>query len=151
MDQADIERIIIGAVDTLFAEDLEIIRRDVSERTICAQLRAILQRYFDRHAVHAEYNRHGIEPKEIELPDADGVPTIHRVSPDIIVHQAGHDRQNILVVEVKKTTNPNTDKADLIKLAEIKRRMGYRFAVFLRLPAGAAADARNVHIQWVEP
>ena len=82
----DIERILVDAIGTLYAEDLEILRRDVAERTICGQLAAIFQRHFDDHDVHVEYNRHGIEPKGIELRDAQGNQTLKRVSPDIVIH-----------------------------------------------------------------
>jgi hypothetical protein len=112
-------------------------------------LTGILQRFFDLHAVHAEYNRHGIRPKAIELPDAQGVLTMNLVSPDIIIHQPGHDEENILAIEVKKTTNAAPDHPDVAKLAQIKQQIGYRFAVFLRLPTGPAADPRDIRVLWV--
>ena len=149
LNQADIERILTEALQTLYAENLEILRLDVAERTICAQLTGILQGSFDLHSVHAEYNRHGVEPKAIALPNADGVLTIGRVNPDIIIHQPGHDEANILVIEVKKTTNPAPDDTDIAKLTQIKQQIGYRFAVFLRLPAGPTANPREIRIEWV--
>ena len=75
---------------------------------------------------HTEYNRHGVEPKDIELPNTQGVLTRNRVNPDIIVHQPGHDDEDILVIEVKKSTNAIPDDADLLKLEQIKRQIGYR-------------------------
>jgi hypothetical protein len=102
MDKAEIEEILLQALHALYAADLQILRLDVAERTICAQLAQHLQRSFPNHRVHTEYNRHGIDPKEIDLPDADGNLTSHRVYPDIIVHQPSHDQQNILVIEAKK-------------------------------------------------
>jgi hypothetical protein len=149
MNQKDIEHILTEALETLYAENLEIVGLDVAERTICAQLSGILQRFFDLHEVHIEYNRHGIRPKAIELPDAQGILTMNLVSPDIIIHQPGHDEENILAIEVKKTTNAAPDHADIAKLAQIKQQIGYRFAVFLRLPAGPAADPRDIRIVWV--
>lgn len=149
MDRENIERILIGALEALYAENLEILRVNVAERTVCGRLAGILQRFFDAHSVHTEYNRHGIKPKAIALPDRDGVLTINRVNPDIIVHQPGHDDQNILVIEVKKTTNPVPDDADLAKLVQIKHQIGYHFAVFLRLPTGPGADPRDIQIRWI--
>lgn len=149
MEQEDIERIVTAALADLYEQNLGILRLDVAERTICARLAALLQPYFDRHEVHTEYNRHGIEPKEIELPDAQGVLTTSRVHPDIIVHQPGHDDENILVIEAKKTTNAISDDADLAKLAQIKHQIGYRFALFLRLPAGPDAAAAGIRTVWV--
>lgn len=86
MEQEDIERIVTAALTTLYEQNVAILRLDVAERTICARLAALLQPSFNRHEVHTEYNRHGIDPKEIDLPNAQGVLTASRVYPDIIVH-----------------------------------------------------------------
>lgn len=149
MDQDELERVLNAALDTLYAGDQAIIAVDVAERTLCARLAAILQGSFKDHAVHAEYNRHGVHPKEIDLPNADGVLTGTRVFPDIIVHQPGHDDENILVIEVKKSTNVAPDEADLRKLEKIKEQIAYRFAVFLRLPTGQGAVRADVRMTWV--
>lgn len=149
MEQEDIQRIVSAGLTALYEQNLAILRLDIAERTICARLAALLQPSFDRHEVHTEYNRHGVDPKEIVLPDAQGVLTASRVYPDIIVHQPGHDEENILVIEAKKTTNVIPDEADLAKLAQIKRQIGYRFALFLRLPAGRDADAANIRTVWI--
>lgn len=149
MERADVEQILTQALQALYAEELEIIRRDVAERTICGQLSRILQRSFAQHAVHTEYNRHGVDPKEIELPNENGILTRNRVNPDIVVHQPGHDRENIAVIEVKKSTNAVPDEADLVKLARIKHQIAYQHAVFLRLPTGDGADHRNIRVLWV--
>jgi hypothetical protein len=75
--------------------------------------------------------------------------TSARVYPDIIVHQPGHDRENILVIEVKKKTNSTSDDADLNKLVHIKQQIGYRHALFLRLSTGAVAAVDKVREVWV--
>lgn len=49
----------------------------------------------------------------------------------------------------RKTTNPQPDGPDLRKLEQIKGQIGYRFAAFLRLPAGANAARADVRITWV--
>jgi hypothetical protein len=54
------------------------------------------------------------------------------------------------VIEAKKTTNIASDDADLHKLAQIKRQIGYRFALFLRLPAGPGAARDAVRLIWVD-
>lgn len=147
--QDQIEKILADALAELYARNLDIIRLDVAERTICAQLVAILQRLCGDYAVHAEYNRHGVQPKEIELPNDQGVLTWNRVNPDIIIHKPGHDQDNVLVIEVKKSTNPIPEEADLQKLGQIKRQIAYRYALFLRLPTGPNADVKAVRLVWV--
>jgi hypothetical protein len=150
VSQDELKLIIRNAVQALYTENLEIIRLDVAERTICTQLAGILQRSFDHHSVHTEYNRHGVEPKEVELPNADGILTRVRVNPDIVIHQPRHDRENVLVVEVKKTTNPMGDDADLAKLAQIKRQIDYSYALFLRLPTGPNANDAEIREIWLD-
>ncbi len=149
MKHAEIEAILLAALNSLYAEELKTIQIDVGERMICGQLRGILQRYFPGHSVHAEYNRHGLEPKDIEMPNADGEPTTTRVFPDIIVHQPMHDNANLLVIEVKKSTNTLGDGFDLAKLKQMKLQIGYSYAAFIRLSTGQEADIANVQVTWV--
>jgi hypothetical protein len=149
MDEDSLRAIMAAALGALYQEELAILQFDVGERTICASLAAILKRAFDNHSVHVEYNRRGVVPKGIDLPDSKGVPTHGRVFPDIIVHRPGHDDDNLLVIEVKKTTNPVGDEADIAKLAQIKQQIGYDFAVFLRLPTGPDADPADIRAVWI--
>lgn len=149
MNRDALETILNDALDKLYVTDHAIIAVDIAERTLCARLAAILQDSFKDHAVHAEYNRHGVHPKEIDLPNANGVLTGTRVFPDIIVHQPGHDEENLLVIEVKKSTNVVSDEADLLKLEKIKDQIAYRFAVFLRLPTGRDPVPKDIQMIWV--
>ena len=149
MDERTIKETMLAAVATLQHEEATILAFDVGERTICACLAAILKRSLDEFSVHVEYNRHGIYPKEIKLPDSDGVLTSARIFPDIIVHKPGDDDANLLVVEVKKTTNRVVDELDISKLQHIKQQICYDFAVFLRLPTGPDADPADLRIVWV--
>ncbi len=131
---------MIGALEILYEENLDILKVDVAERTICGQLAGILQQRFDHYAVHLEYNRHGVKPKEIAMPDAQGVLTTSRVSPDIIIHQPGHDEENILVLEAKKTTNAIPDDADLAK----PPRLSGRSAIALPFSCGYQRVRRRI-------
>lgn len=149
MNEQAIKATMQVAIATLQQEEAMILAFDVGERTICACLATILKRSFNDHSVHVEYNRHGVYPKEIELPGADGEPTMARVFPDIIIHQPGRDDENLLVIEAKKTTNPVNDDLDLAKLHQIKQQIGYKFAVFLRLPTGPDADPADLRVVWV--
>ena len=149
MEHAEIEEIIFAALRALYLEERQILQIDVGERMICGQLRGILQNYFPEHSVHAEYNRHGLEPKDIEMPNAEGEPTTTRVFPDIIVHQPMHDNDNLLVIEVKKSTNSLSDDFDLAKLKQMKWQLGYSYAAFIRLSTGRTADIDNVRLTWV--
>jgi hypothetical protein len=149
MEHSEIDIILSNALKSLYAQEIRTIQIDVGERMICGQLGKILQQYFPDHSVHAEYNRHGIEPKEIEMPNADGEPANARVYPDIIVHQPMHDDANLLVIEVKKSTNALSDASDLAKLEQIKFQLSYSYAAFIRLSTGREADLADVEVTWV--
>ncbi|MBN9220177.1 MAG: hypothetical protein J0I79_19705 [Mesorhizobium sp.] len=149
MNQEEIDELLLEALRRLYEEEEHLFRADAAERTVCARLAMILQGSFDHHSVDVEFNRHGFDPKEIEWPDTDGTPTVNKVYPDIIVHQRGHDEENLLVIEVKKTSNPAPDEGDLQKLSRIKHALNYRYAVFLRLPFRNDAEIDKVQVNWI--
>jgi hypothetical protein len=161
IQQIEIKGIITEALAQLYAENLRILQLDVAERTICTELKCILQRSFANHAVHTEYNKHGVLPKDIEPPNSQGTRRYwqaahaairfltRKVYPDIIVHQVGHDDENILVIEVKKSTNATPDHADLAKLKQIKKEIAYRYALFIRVSTGPDAELAKVRTIWV--
>ena len=69
------------------------------------------------------------------------------VFPDIIVHKRGTD-ENLLVIEMKKTTSKKTDTTyDLGKLKAFKSQLGYQFAIFIKLQTDGKAGIDE--IQWV--
>lgn len=149
MDEQEIRGVLTAAVERLQREEAKIIGADVAERTICACLAAILQQSFPDHSVHVEYNRHFVHRKEIRLPDVNGNLVSKRVFPDIIVHQPGCDDNNLLVIEVKKTTNQCQDHEDIYKLQLIKEQIRYQFAAFIRLPFGPNADPDDFRLIWL--
>lgn len=149
MRQDEIEAVLADALYTLYRNDRGMIERSAAERAITGRLARYLEDRLGGYDVTVEYDRHGVEPKEVELPDGSGVLTLARVMPDIIVHRLGNDDDNLLVVEAKKTTNTTPDRSDILKLEAIKARMSYRFAVFLRLPVGEGAGVEGVRATWV--
>jgi hypothetical protein len=89
--------------------------------------------------VDSEYNRDRHHPKRLDLPHRYNVGSddldAKTVFPDIIVHRRGTD-QNIVVIEVKKSTNFEDDEWDIRKLAAFKNQLGYRVALFFRFRTG---------------
>jgi hypothetical protein len=57
------------------------------------------------------------------------------VFPDIIIHER-NTHNNLLVIEIKKTTSKVDSKFDYAKLREFKRQYGYPYALFLRFVTG---------------
>ena len=69
-----------------------------------------------------------------------------RVYPDVIVHHRGKP-ENLLVIEVKKSTSNRSDDADLAKLQALRQQLGYQYALFLRFGSGTAAPTLE-RIVW---
>ena len=107
---------------------------------------------FPQYNVDIEYNRMGpgLEPKDIEMPDGNGALTTSRVFPDLIVHERGNNLRNLLVIEVKKSTNAVVDDHDHAKLQALCWQLQYQNGLFLRLSTGPDADLGLVRHEWFE-
>lgn len=116
------------------------------EQAIAHRLAVYLEREIERRqcakdsvvlggnlTVDCEYNRHEGDRKRQRIPGrlaaivAEARRTVQpdpedpsafviTVCPDIVVHERGHDRRNLLVVELKKETNPENVGYDHVKL-----------------------------------
>jgi len=141
------DEILRQALDLLIQRDHELFEFDVNERSLTHKLAEYLQPLFPDWYVDCEYNREGHEDtKSLDLP-VEGTTTedteARTVFPDIIVHRRGIP-DNLLVIEVKKSTNPNR-KRDFQKLEAFKNQLGYRHAAFVELIVG---DQPNYNITW---
>ena len=135
--------------------DAVLFRSDAGERTIASRLAFRLQSAFTEWAVDTDYNRMGDRlPKRVELP-----PTCARyrnnegfalVLPDVIVHERGPDGKNLLVVELKKTTNRDDGDCDLIRLHAFRSQLNYAFGarVVCETRPGYEPDMRLA--DWLE-
>lgn len=144
-----IENALNMALDVLLNKDAHILRTDANERTISHRLAGYLEPYFHGWAVDCEYNRNHDDPKRLEIPRRN-IPNddtqARTVFPDIIVHKRGTD-ENLLVIEMKKTTSQEADDFDLHKLEAFKKQLGYQFAVFVKVRTSAEPAIET--ITWV--
>jgi hypothetical protein len=121
------------AIGSFFEQDADLLTLEVNERTITGSLAYHIRRTFIGWHVDVEYNRLGDEIKRIPVAscltnDTDG-KTIY---PDIVVHKRGA-RENLIVIEVKKANNHDTEN-DYIKLEELSdpnRNFGYKLGIHL--------------------
>ncbi|WP_144435410.1 hypothetical protein [Roseovarius atlanticus] len=152
MDRNQLDEIISSCLQELYDQDGQILAQDIGECAICGRLAMLMGPKFPLYSVDIEYNRKGpgLDPKDIEMPDENGELTTHRVFPDIIIHERGHNLRNFLVVEVKKSTNAVGDEHDLAKLQALCRQLRYQYGLFLRLSTGPNSDLAGVQRQWVE-
>ncbi len=147
----DIANKIRVAIEQLFAQDAALFEVDANERSISHRLAVHLTRSFPEWDVDCEYNRKGHAPKKllrgrrVDAADTDG----GRVFPDIIVHRRNKP-ENLLVIEIKKSTSAVGDEVDREKLRAFCAELGYEHALFLRFVS--ATDAPSVAtVEWCPP
>jgi len=131
---SDIEAKLHQAISELLNRDDHLLQFDVNERTISHQLAFHLKREFPDWDVDCEYNRNHDDIKRLKLPrekvDSDDT-FAQTVFPDIIIHHRGTD-ENLIVIEIKKSSNPQSPKRDFQKLNAFKSQLGYQHAAFIK-------------------
>ncbi len=142
-----------NAIKHLLQRDRFLLEKDVNERSISHRLALYLQSEFgDEWDVDCEYNRdHDIKkeltmlPRPIETDDT----TATTVFPDIIVHRRGTHDNNLLVIEMKKSTNlqKRAKNFDLDKLHAFRQeRYHYQYALYLQFKTEFSPGIDEV--QW---
>jgi hypothetical protein len=134
----------------LLQRDQFLFEIDVNERTLTHRLAMYLQPALPNWHVDCEYNRDQHGPKELWLPGGqpDGYDTdAQTVYPDIIVHRRGTN-DNLLVIEVKKTSSHVNDGKDFLKLHEFRGQLHYQHALFIELSVRPNATGVS-RVQWV--
>lgn len=151
MDPDEVRKRLLAALQELEENDSVLLENDLSERCITFRLAMYLQNVFPEYSVDAEYNRKGASPKTLRLPEQcanyennDGAPF---VVPDIIVHQRGPDGPNILVLELKKTTNRSPRDCDRERIHAFREQLHYGSAALIecetrkgRTPSASIAE-----------
>jgi hypothetical protein len=153
-----------ASIAEFFRNDVLLLENDVSERAITHKLAQYLEGEIkERHkgvSVDCEYNRnleHGPNaPKSILLleqwreNELENRPNLKEddyrsvtTFPDIIVHHRGDNKRNLLIIEVKKSTNPVGSEFDYQKLRAFTDVTGvnpykYRHGLFILFRTGVA-------------
>ncbi|MGA2620997.1 MAG: hypothetical protein ABSF26_25520 [Thermoguttaceae bacterium] len=145
MKPQSIQQRTINSIATLFDRDEMLFRINASERAITHWLAYYMVRRFSGWDVDCEYNRDGHDHKKL-VKDLEPLRESEEdsVYPDIIVHHRTKRFQphNLLVIEVKKTTNTTSRDIDLTKLRIFttdyhRRSMNYHYQLGLFLEVGA--------------
>jgi hypothetical protein len=122
------------ALDKLFRNDSLLLRNDANERSISHKLAEYIQTEFIGWHVDCEYNRDNHYPKKL-LNKVKNVKTDndqgHTVYPDIIIHHR-NTNSNLLVIEIKKTTNNDKGDSDHEKLEAFKKELCYKYSLFIK-------------------
>jgi hypothetical protein len=150
MDRAEISTVVERALDALIAEQPALLELDVTERALSHHLALYISRLVPaEYDVDVEYNRHGVDPKRLELPPRNALDRELRattVFPDILVHKRNTDDHNLLVLEMKK---PGEDmEYDGLKLRAFRRELRYRHTAHVVLGRNNGDTVRE--IIWVD-
>jgi len=139
------------ALGMLLENDAFLLEHDVNERSISHKLAEYLQQLFPDYHVDCEYNWQIDDPynKEIFLtPEEERYfypktneekikdQNAHTVYPDIIIHRRGHNEDNLLIIEMKKTSNKDerARERDKLKLGKYKDKFDYEYILLLDIP-----------------
>lgn len=151
-----IKRAVNNALSQFMLRDIYLLKEDVSERAISHKVAEYLQNEFGSfYFVDCEYNRNFIlqgrskvihvlndEIREL-VKNKSSIEIINdlayrelSVYPDIIVHKRGKPN-NLLVVEVKKSSNQVGNKLDSLKLAAYTdpseaNNLHYEYGLFIK-------------------
>lgn len=143
VEEHEVRKRLEAALLRLTEADRHLLENDLSERCIAGRLAMYLQGFFPDHAVDVEYNRAGDIPKRLDLPnecanyrDRHGDAL---VVPDIIVHQRGPDGPNVLVLELKKMSNPAQFHCDRRRVVAFRLHFGYECGALI------ACETRSGH------
>ena len=108
-----------------------------------------MQQKFPTFNVDCEYNRFEKIEKKLDLPkdkinwDDTEAKTVF---PDIIIHRRGIQEDNLLVVEIKKSSNNNSGDFDRMKLHTFQQEpYNYAYGLFLRIDLYGEDD----ELEWV--
>jgi len=143
------EKVVADSLNMLFEKDVFLLEADAAERAIAAKLALYLAPHFPKHQVDVEYNRHGLVPKAVHLPQDCRGGGLKRIFPDLVVHQRGHDKENILVIQIKKETNHESRDCDRAIVIAMKREFRYVYGLLIDVPAGPGAKNRKPRLEWV--
>ena len=135
------------ALRQLSVLDRHLLANDANERALRHRLAVQLEKHFDNWDVDCEYDIFEADPKRLaELERALTIAVMGKplardtfgltVYPDIIVHHRKTD-ENLLALEIRKSTSPVPDEVDRAKLAAWKSEpVGFRYAALVRLDTG---------------
>jgi hypothetical protein len=132
----EIESRVTNALKQLIDVDNVLLEHNLNECSINHRLACYLEKEFPGWHVDCEYNKDAGKGKKLKLPK-DSVnwddTEAKSVFPDIIIHRRGGKGPNLLVIEIKKTSNTSDRTHDYNKLRKYVKDLNYKCALFLEI------------------
>lgn len=138
MEKDELKNIVLEAMDSFNRCEGYLIENDLSERCICSRFalhltNALVNSEYKDYIADVEYNR-GANGCERGMKRLDNKP----ITVDLVVHKRGYDCNygfdNLICIEMKKTTNRNgtaNDENRLAKLTDICYGFCYKLGLML--------------------
>ena len=156
MESAEAKGRLDRALAAFAAADGYLLENNLGERCIAGRLAMHVQHAFadEGLVVDVEYNRLGAAVKRLETLPAECIrrkirPGDPAVVPDIIVHQRGEAGQNVLVIELKKTDNPEGQGCDGERLRAFREELGYEFGALVECETRFLYDKAIRVVDWL--
>ncbi|GEN23095.1 hypothetical protein HCU01_10440 [Halomonas cupida] len=138
---------IQSLLDEFVEEQAQLLRNDASEQAISHQLAMKFAPHFPEWHIDCEYNRRMEDVKRlIYAVSPTGDACERNVVPDIIIHRR-MTNDNLLAVEIKKSTNQEHSFKDGAKLAAFRDQLGYQNSLFIRFLSDVN-DVGIVELDW---
>ncbi|MGJ1227112.1 hypothetical protein [Sphingobacterium siyangense] len=154
MNDDQIKEILLASLSNLQNNDSWLLTKNLSEQSVSHKLAEYLQRYLNDYNVDCEYNGDIDDPnsrKHIAILrnqlELNGLLSIREtrlereiieraVFPDIIVHKRGNNKNNLLIIEVKKASSNVPFDYDRLKLiayttSEQGNHLKYQLGAFI--------------------
>jgi hypothetical protein len=148
------------AIQMVFSNDMYLLERELSERSIAFKLAEYLQPLFNKYDVDSEYNGDAGKPNDVKalsiaekrIREIEIEPNLgdnYRISPDVIIHSRGHNDNNLVVIEIKKDKSIKKYKEfDLIKLEHLTvdylgNHYNYKLGIALVFNTGGKAGTKE--------
>jgi hypothetical protein len=166
MNLDQLKQRIEEAIQQLMLDDVQLLKNDINERTIAHQLAIYLKPMFQGFDVDCEYNGNidaikkrkyililNHEAKQLgklKKNEINKEIISRNVYPDIIIHKRSTNDHNLLIIEIKKSSNNDNGDYDRLKLRTYtsnndENTFPYPFGLFLYFETGANPD---YDVEW---
>jgi hypothetical protein len=154
LNPEELTRILNEAMRETETRDRYLFENNGAERNIAARLAMSLQARLTDWVVDPDYNRmNGRHSKRVVLPPECAGYRNERdealTSPDVIVHRRGPDGPNLLVIELKKTANPDKGDCDRVRLHAFREQLGHLYGALIQCETRRNREPAMVIVEWL--
>ena len=135
---SNIKELTEEAIQEFLQRESLLLKNDAGEQALSHRLAVVLEPKFKEWNIDCEYNRDVEAVKRLRYAlSPNGNIEDRDVIPDIIIHRR-KTSDNLLVIEIKKSTNRESDDKDIAKLRAFREQLGYQNGLFVRFLTGAS-------------